>query len=160
MLNRDVDVDNEASLQDSLLKAHNPIIKTKTSSISTTPDNTLENKTSPGSSELHVSKDYWTWELFGVLGSAALIIGIAIILNRFDGKRQPSWKHVSLNSLISWLSTAARFFLLMPITRGLGQLKWVWFAEKERPLSDLEDFDFASRGVPGSAKLLWKLKGL
>lgn len=160
MLNRDVDVGNEPSLQDSLLDAHNSTIKTKTVSSSTTPNDPLEKKTSRGSSGLQVSKDYWAWELFGVLGSAALIIGIAIILHRFDGKRQPSWKHVSLNSLISWLSTAARFFLLVPITRGLGQLKWVWFAKKERPLSDLEEFDSASRSVPGSIKLLWRLKGL
>lgn len=160
MLNHDIDVDNEPSLQDSLLIAHSPIVKAKTNPTSTKPGSSLENKTSPSSSALHVSKDYWGWEFFGILGSAAIIIGIAIILNRFDGKRQPSWEHVSLNSLISWLSTAAKLCLLVPITRGLGQLKWVWFAEKERPLSDLEEFDSASRGIPGSAKLLWRLKGL
>ena len=43
--------------------------------------------------------------------------------------------------------------------KGLGQLKWVWFAESERRLDDLEKFDSATRGLTGSAKLLWRLKG-
>ncbi|EHK50836.1 hypothetical protein TRIATDRAFT_94133 [Trichoderma atroviride IMI 206040] len=160
MLNYDIDVGNEPSLQDSLLTAHDPAAKAKTNPTSTKPDNSLENDISPSSNVPYVSKDYWGWEIFGVLGSAAIIVGIAVILDRFDGKRQPSWEHVSLNSLISWLSTAAKFCLLMPISRGLGQLKWVWFAEKKRPLSDLEEFDSASRSISGSAKLLWRLKGL
>ncbi|KAM0263726.1 hypothetical protein ACHAQJ_001040 [Trichoderma viride] len=153
MLNHNIDGDNEASLQDSLLTAHNPPVKAKTNLISTESHSSLERK-------IHVSKDYWGWELFGVLGSAAILISIAVILDSLNGKRQPSWEHVSLNSLISWLSTAAKFCVLVPLTRGLGQLKWVWFSEKERPLSDLEEFDSASRGIFGSAKLLWRLRGL
>ncbi|KAL7906537.1 hypothetical protein GGI35DRAFT_482692 [Trichoderma velutinum] len=160
MLNHDDDVDNELSLQDSLLTAPNPTVKAETSPTLKKSQSSIEGSISSSSSALHVSNDYWGWELFGVLGSAAILIGIAIILNKFDGKRQPSWEHVSLNSLLSWLSTAAKFCILVPITRSLGQLKWVWFAEKERPLSDLEEFDSASRGISGSAKLLWRLKGL
>jgi hypothetical protein len=160
MSNHNLDVDNELSLQDSLLTAHNHTVRTKTNPTPTKSHISLGKKISSGSSAPNISKDYWGWELFGILGSAAILIGIALILNTFDGKRQPSWEHVSLNSLISWLSTAAKFCILMPITSGLGQLKWVWFAEKERPLSDLQEFDSASRGIPGSAKLLWRLKGL
>ncbi|KAK1238249.1 hypothetical protein MKX08_002828 [Trichoderma sp. CBMAI-0020] len=160
MPSHDIDVDNESRLQDSLLTAHDSVADASPNPSSMIPDNSSENKASPSSSALRVSKDYWSWELFGVLGSAAILVGIAVILDRYDGKRQPSWQHVSLNSLISWLSTAAKFCLLVPITRGLGQLKWVWLAEKERRLSDLEEFDSASRGIAGSAKLLWRLKGL
>jgi hypothetical protein len=57
------------------------------------------------------------------VGSAVALIGIVIILRVFDGKRQPSWEGVSLNSVISWISTIAKVFILMPITSGLGQLK-------------------------------------
>ena len=35
----------------------------------------------------------------------------------------------------------------------------MWFAESERRLDDLEKFDSATRGLTGSAKLLWRLKG-
>lgn len=160
MMDRDIDVDNESRLQDSLLTGHDSIVETNANPSSVILDSSFANKTSPSAKAVRGSKDYWSWELFGVLGSAAILIGIAIILQRYNGKRQPSWEHVSLNSLISWLSTAAKACLLVPITRGLGQLKWVWFAEKERPLSDLEEFDSASRGIAGSARLLWRLKGL
>ncbi len=50
-------------------------------------------------------------------------------------------------------------FLTDIFQKGLGQLKWVWFAEEERQLADLETFDNATRGLSGSAKLLWKLRG-
>lgn len=160
MMNHDIDVNSESRLQDSLLTAHDSISKTKAHPSLAILDDSFDNKILPSSRALRGSKDYWSWELFGVFGSAAILIGIAIILHRYNGKRQPSWEHVSLNSLISWLSTAAKVCLLVPITRGLGQLKWVWLAEKERPLSDLEEFDSASRGIAGSANLLWRLKGL
>ena len=35
----------------------------------------------------------------------------------------------------------------------------VWFAEHERQLSDFEKFENATRGLTGSAMLLWKLRG-
>jgi hypothetical protein len=83
--------------------------------------------------------------------------------------------NIALNSVISWISTVGKICILIPITvrlvntyietaahslqKGLGQLKWVWFAESERRLDDLEKFDSATRGLTGSAKLLWRLKG-
>lgn len=113
--------------------------------------------------------DWWIWETIGVIGSALAIIGIVVLLNRFDGQPQPDWAyanettgkgfHISLNSVLSWLSTVARICALMPITKGLGQLKWVWFAEKDRVLSDFDAFDSATRGLTGSAMLMWRLKG-
>ncbi|PWY75190.1 hypothetical protein BO94DRAFT_568556 [Aspergillus sclerotioniger CBS 115572] len=77
----------------------------------------------------------------------------------YDGRRQPEWSNISLNSAISWLSTLAKACILYAVSESLGQLKWVWFAQRSRPLSNLGDFDSASRGVRGSALLLWALKG-
>jgi hypothetical protein len=37
-------------------------------------------------------------------------------------------------------------------------LKWVWFAKRARPLSDLKVFDNASRGIYGSVELVWALR--
>lgn len=66
---------------------------------------------------------------------------------------------VAVNSVISWLSTVAKILVLLPITRGLAQLKWVWFAQEARQLKDMDAFESASRGLTGSVMLLWKLKG-
>jgi hypothetical protein len=125
-------------------------------------------------------EDWWKWELVGVFGSLFALIGIVILLSKLNNKPLPSWaspqdycvkvpktsitkcygsKGVSVNSVISWFSTVAKICVLIPITKGLGQLKWVWFAEKERTLADLETFDSATRGLAGSALLVWKLKG-
>jgi hypothetical protein len=125
------------------------------------------------------AEEWWKWEIAGILGSAAAIAGIIGILLALNNKQQPSWARpqnycvkvpytnkmechnasVSINSLISWLSTIAKICVFIPVTKGLGQLKWVWFAEKERTLADLETFDSATRGVTGSAMLVWKLRG-
>jgi hypothetical protein len=160
-----IDGDNESSIQDFLLTTGNPIELTSTHHSSakshSSEQRILPNPSIPESGfKSSPPKDYWVWELFGAFGSAIALTGIAIILHVIDGKRQPSWEHVSLNSLISWISTIAKGFILMPITSGLGQLKWAWFARRKQPLSDLQVFDSATRGISGSAKLLWRLKGV
>lgn len=103
--------------------------------------------------------DWWMWELFGIFGSAATLIAIVVILAKHNRAQQPEWKHASLNSLVSGLSTLAKVFTLFPTTRALGQMKWIWFASENRKLSDLAIFDAASRGATGSVELLWSLRG-
>lgn len=118
--------------------------------------------------------DWWVWELLGVLGSALAILGLCILLKIFDKRPLPSWSYtyngeiarlqgkvalITLNSIIEAISIVARLCLLLPITRGLSQLKWVWFAEKERPLVDLGYFEAASRqSLLDNIKLIWNLK--
>ncbi|KAL1616239.1 hypothetical protein SLS54_008532 [Diplodia seriata] len=98
----------------------------------------------------NTSGDWWEWELFGIVGSAVALGGIILVLRLYQDKPQPSWEHISLNALISWLSTVAKLLILIPISRSLGQLKWVWFKQRHMPLLDMEVFDSASRGVMGS----------
>jgi len=130
---------------------------------------------SPGGGPSKTQKaDWWIWEMLGVVISGVAIAGMAILLKCFNGKPSPNWSytysgpgalngksaHISFNAILSILSTVVRIFLLIPITRGLAQLKWVRLAEKERALADLNDFDQASRqGLLNSVKLVWTLKG-
>jgi hypothetical protein len=65
---------------------------------------------------------------------------------------------ISVNSVVSWLGTIARMCLLVPLSNGLGQLKWTWFSDRERSLTDISIFDAASRGASGSVQLIWRLK--
>lgn len=119
--------------------------------------------------------DWWIWELVGILVSLVALAGICALLSVLNGRAQPIWAYtaparkigdkeipavtvaVSPNSILSLLSTCCRICILIPITKGLAQLKWVWFAEQERQLSDFEAFDNA-RTVTGSLFLVWKLK--
>jgi len=50
--------------------------------------------------------------------------------------------------------------LVIPLTKALGQLTWVWFAKSKRQLADFAIFDQAAgQSLMGSAKLVWRLKG-
>lgn len=117
--------------------------------------------------------DWWTWEIIGIIGSAVALIGLVVLLRCYDGRKQPIWGEgkmicvkeicraaptVSLNSVVSVISTVAKICVLIPVTKGLGQLKWVYFAEKDRVLADFETFESATRGLTGSAMLVWRLR--
>lgn len=101
---------------------------------------------------------WWGWDILALSLGLAILIAIIAILRVYDGKQQPTWKLISLNTLLSWLSTVAKGCIAFSLSSGLSQLKWVWFAQRKRPLSDLSVFDNASRGLYGSAELLWALK--
>ncbi|OGM45307.1 hypothetical protein ABOM_006429 [Aspergillus bombycis] len=105
-----------------------------------------------------LNSDWYVWEVLAVVLSAAALIAIIVILAKFDQQPQPTWKHVSLNSVISWLSTISKACVLYTISEALGQLKWVWFAQGTRPMSNLRTFDSASRGFYGSGELIWTLR--
>ncbi|OQE05885.1 hypothetical protein PENVUL_c021G08489 [Penicillium vulpinum] len=98
------------------------------------------------------------WEGLALVISLVLLITITIVLSQFDGRPQPTWNYVSLNSLISWLSTISKGCVLFATSEALGQLKWVWFTQKTRSLPDLGTFDRATRGFYGSAELIWSLR--
>lgn len=101
---------------------------------------------------------WWGWDILGLGLALAILIAIIVILRVYDGKQQPSWRWISLNTLLSWLSTVGKGCIAFSLSAGLSQLKWVWFAQRKRPLSDLRVFDNASRGIYGSAELLWALR--
>jgi hypothetical protein len=98
------------------------------------------------------------WEILAAILSAATLIALVVVLAKFDGTPQPTWKHVSLNTVISWLSTISKACIIFAVSEALGQLKWVWFAQKTQPLLNLRTFDSASRGFYGSAELIWTLR--
>ncbi|EFQ31912.1 hypothetical protein CGRA01v4_13083 [Colletotrichum graminicola] len=111
---------------------------------------------------------YYVWEVFGILISGLAIIAICMVVFRFDGNQVPKWEakvpyrketfRLTINSLLSMLSVLGSTCAMIPVTKSLGQLKYLWFMEQDRKLADLEVFDSASRGKFGSAMLIWKLR--
>lgn len=103
--------------------------------------------------------NFWLFELFCWLFTLACFAGIVAILASFQGQPVPNWRlGITLPTVVSLISSVATFSLGVPISEGLGQLKYLWF-RKTRPLSDFETLDEAAGGPPGSAKLILKLKG-
>lgn len=103
--------------------------------------------------------DWWVLDIVALVLSAILLMSMFVLLWYHDGKPQPDWQFVSLNTIVSWLSTLSKSMLLVPVARSLGQLKWIWYAREPRALSDLQAFDAASRGVAGSLQLLFSKTG-
>jgi hypothetical protein len=105
----------------------------------------------------HFLLAHMEWAAF--ILSTLSFIGLIALLWKVDNKPQPSWTRlsISLNSVISWISTVAKFELSILIGSGIGQLKWIWFAKQENALSFLQAFDSAKDPV-GAATLLWKLR--
>lgn len=104
-------------------------------------------------------EDWWTLQICALLLSAFLLVTTCLVLHYYDGRPQPGWSLISLNALISWLSTFSKALVLFPVACCLGQLKWVWMVDEPRALSDLRSFDTASRGVAGSAQALFSKQG-
>ena len=88
--------------------------------------------------------------------AAGLFMAILIILLAvYDGHEIFDWHGVTLNAIVSLLSTASKAALLFALAESVGQWKWILFSSRSRPLLDLERIDSASRGPWGSLQLLW-----
>ena len=114
---------------------------------------------------------YYLGEVVGIIISAASILSICVVVGYFNGKPPPKWflpfyipinggirPQLTLNSLLAMLSVIGSTCAMIPVSKGLGQLKYIWFIQQDRQLADLEMFDSASRSKLGSAQLIWKLR--
>lgn len=104
------------------------------------------------------SMKLWLPEFAGILASASCLVAIACLLAACDGKPRFEWHSVTLNAVVSILSTTSKASLLFAIAELISQWKWIVFAKGRRPLVDLETIDGASRGPYGSLEVMWKCK--
>lgn len=100
----------------------------------------------------------WSCELASVTGSAFLLLALVAVLLVYDGQPIFTWHGITLNAIVSILSTASKTALLFAITELVSQWKWILFTDRSRPLMDFERIDSASRGAFGSLKLMWNCK--
>ncbi|KAH6675408.1 hypothetical protein F5X68DRAFT_140245 [Plectosphaerella plurivora] len=134
------------------------------------PEPSTQEEGKPGKTRWSALFDdwYYAWEVFGIIVSGLAIVSICVVVWYYDDKEAPVWVaqvpgrdkpfQFTINSLLSILSVFGSTCAMIPVTKGLGQLKYLWFMEKDRTLADLETFDSASRGKVGSAQLMWKLR--
>jgi hypothetical protein len=87
---------------------------------------------------------------------AFVVIALLVALLAAHDKRPNTlWAaHVSLNTIVSIASVLFRTSIMVPITKCISQLSWIWLAKAERPLGDVTLFDQASRGVLGGLTIL------
>ena len=105
--------------------------------------------------------DWWMGELLAIFLSLCAFGALVFVLLKYDGHMLPTLPHnVSLSFIISTLAAVSKSSLLLVVASAFGQFKWLWISSKQRRLQDLQDFDEASRGPLGAAKLLISKKGL
>ncbi|KAJ5415595.1 hypothetical protein N7465_004290 [Penicillium sp. CMV-2018d] len=98
----------------------------------------------------------WTLELLGCVLSLGLLVAIIVVLASYDGNPIPDWPYgITLNALVSVLSTFMKTAMAFAVTEGLSQLKWSWFT-RGNTLSDMALLDAASRGPLGAAMVLFR----
>ncbi|XXH01984.1 hypothetical protein Hte_008348 [Hypoxylon texense] len=100
----------------------------------------------------------WTAQVLALLGAGLCLVAMSILLVEFDRRPIFSWHGVTLNALISILSTASKGGLLLSVEEATSQWKWILFSRRPRPLMDFDRIDEASRGPLGSLTLIWRLK--
>ncbi|KUI58971.1 hypothetical protein VP1G_06274 [Cytospora mali] len=102
----------------------------------------------------------WTFEIISLLFAISSVASIIAVLAYFDNRPLPSWPYeITLNALIAILTTIANAAMAVPLSSGLGQLKWERVKTGYAPLTDLEVLDDASRGALGALNLLRKMRG-
>ncbi|KAK3996006.1 hypothetical protein QBC44DRAFT_365981 [Cladorrhinum sp. PSN332] len=90
-----------------------------------------------------------------MLLSVLCILTITAILKACEGKKPRSiFGGITLNAIVSVLSTISKSSLIFSVSAAIGQFKRDWYETESRRLYDLEIFDEASRGPLGAAKLL------
>ncbi|RYN71668.1 hypothetical protein AA0117_g9326 [Alternaria alternata] len=98
----------------------------------------------------------WALETLTVALAIVLIASISGVLAFYNGKPVPNWgDNLNLNALLALLSTILRALLVIIVAQIISQRKWDWYSVKEpRPLADLQQFDYGSRGAYGAMLLV------
>ena len=123
------------------------------------PEDPVPQNSSPGRLR-HAVSHFWLAEFVCWVIASAIFVAIAILLFTFDGHQAPDWPYgITLGALVSLLATIAIFFLTVPVTSGLGQIKWIWFRSEQHKIIDFEVIEEAGRGPMGSFMLLLKWRG-
>lgn len=98
---------------------------------------------------------FWLWEISALVSALFLVAATVSVPAYYSGKRMPQLPFsISLNTLVTLLAVLLRAAISVAVASVINQAKWSWF-EKPRPLSHLSEFDWASRSVVGSARLLY-----
>ncbi|KAH8878771.1 hypothetical protein GQ53DRAFT_857576 [Thozetella sp. PMI_491] len=106
-----------------------------------------------------LSSTWWALELSAMAVSWGCMAAVVLLLLRIQNTDSTAWTFpIGFNALIAMFTTISRVALLMSVSAGLSQEKWLYFKKQYRPLHDLSIFDSASRGPHGAIALLLSVR--
>ncbi|WYZ39657.1 hypothetical protein EsH8_III_001571 [Colletotrichum jinshuiense] len=109
-------------------------------------------------------KGWWTLELITMAVSLITFAIYLKLLNFYNKQIQddqywfqhPYSPFKTLQSVVAQLNTVMKLCMTYLVAAAMGQLKWYHFLQHSpKPVAGLQAFDAASRGISGSAKLLF-----
>ncbi|KAL5333535.1 hypothetical protein BJX70DRAFT_380753 [Aspergillus crustosus] len=104
--------------------------------------------------------DTWFWEVVALFLSLSCYIAILSLLFVYDQKQSPKLPSgITLNTIVSILSTGSKSSLIFSMSSGIGQLKWIGVRKQRIRLNDIQLADDAGRGPLGSFFILMRYKG-
>ncbi|OJJ31659.1 hypothetical protein ASPWEDRAFT_176721 [Aspergillus wentii DTO 134E9] len=103
--------------------------------------------------------DYWVWQIVSCLISVMALFALIGVLFVYDHKAIPNWPYgITINSVLSWISQILTACMVGAVATCLSQSKWIHFSSGERPLGEMNSYDWASRGALGCTAFLWRSK--
>jgi hypothetical protein len=110
-------------------------------------------------SRLRWASRQWMPEILSWVASLCFFIATVVTLWVFDNRPLPNLRFgITPNAIIGLLATFVEFFLIIPVSSAIGQIKWIQALESQ-PMDDFRAFDEASRGPWGSLLLLVRRRG-
>lgn len=101
----------------------------------------------------------WLPEIIASVFSVGILVGLSMVLGHYNGSALNEIdlpNGLTLNGLVSILSTLARICVMVPTASVLSQEAWLWFSNPKQPrrLRDLVRSEAATRGALGSLTFL------
>lgn len=121
-------------------------------------DRELEKPPTLGPVKSYSSKinDYWVWEVVSCIGSVIALAAVIGVLLEYNGKALPDWPYgITINSVLSWITQFLTTCMVAAVASGISQYKWLNFSTGNRPLAEMNSYDWASRGPLGCTAFLW-----
>lgn len=102
----------------------------------------------------------WVPETTAALVSSSSLAALVAVLVAANSKPilEWQWYNVTLNAVVSVLSTISRLSALFVLSSAIGQAKWVVFLCGPGSLLEFEAVDLASRGFVGCTQLLLRTR--
>jgi hypothetical protein len=99
--------------------------------------------------------DSWVCEWAAMCFSIVCLVALVFVVSLYSGGPIPKLgSGLTLNAIISVLSTASRASLVFVVSATIGQLKWCWLKRSDRKIHNVQTMDDASRGPLGALGVL------
>lgn len=105
----------------------------------------------------HAVTNWWAIELSCWLIATLSVIVLIVVLASFDGRLLKDWRSgITINTVVNVISQIGQTAAIVPVAESISQMKWIWYREGSRPVSDMVHFDDASRKPISTLLLVWK----